>query len=164
MRHEKSWRQNMAYHRHQLHSLLLLAAITFVPLAVHGHVAVQGRSTERRSLLGFSNGRTAAVSGSLFGSRYSAASFSGLTAPSVPQPSPPPPCATPSSFRIVGGTIAPKDRYKWACSMRGNNDFHFCGCTLIAPSVALTAAHCVDHDDEALSSPWVEVWLGLMIT
>lgn len=48
-------------------------------------------------------------------------------------------------------------RYKWVCSLRGNNDFHFCGCSLIAPSVVLTAAHCLDQADTSLSRPWVEV-------
>jgi secreted trypsin-like serine protease len=41
--------------------------------------------------------------------------------------------------------------------LRGANDFHFCGCSLIAPSVVMSAAHCLDHDDPVLSRPWVEV-------
>lgn len=53
-------------------------------------------------------------------------------------------------------------RYKWVCSLRGSNDFHFCGCSLIAPSVVLTAAHCLDQLDTSLSLPWVEVSMLLI--
>lgn len=51
-------------------------------------------------------------------------------------------------------------RYDWMGSLRGTNDFHFCGCSLIAPNVVMSAAHCLDQTDPALRLPWVEVRLG----
>eukprot|EP00879_Flechtneria_rotunda_P004450 GHRR01004701.1.p1 GENE.GHRR01004701.1~~GHRR01004701.1.p1 ORF type:complete len:731 (+),score=198.19 GHRR01004701.1:818-3010(+) len=60
-------------------------------------------------------------------------------------------------FRIIGGVEAPRDRYKWACSLRASNDFHYCGCSLISPNVIMTAAHCLSHDDPALNTPYVEI-------
>lgn len=48
---------------------------------------------------------------------------------------------------------------KYVCSLRtstgSSTDFLYCGCSLIAPSVVLTAAHCLASTD--LRTPWVEV-------
>jgi secreted trypsin-like serine protease len=45
------------------------------------------------------------------------------------------------------------------CSLRtatsNNPDFLYCGCSLIAPNVVMTAAHCLI--DTNLRTPWVEV-------
>jgi len=56
--------------------------------------------------------------------------------------------------RVINGVEAP-DAYPWMVSLGSSNaetagDAHFCGATLIAPDLALTAAHCVE---EVLSSP-----------
>jgi secreted trypsin-like serine protease len=61
----------------------------------------------------------------------------------------------------AAAAVAALCRYDWMCSLRGANDFHFCGCSLIAPNVVLSAAHCLDHDDPVLNRPWVEVRHGL---
>jgi secreted trypsin-like serine protease len=46
------------------------------------------------------------------------------------------------------------------CSLRtataDNSNFLYCGCSLVAPGVVLTAAHCVMD----LRTPWVEVRAG----
>jgi trypsin len=44
--------------------------------------------------------------------------------------------------RIIGGTQAVDGRYPYAVSLRDNLG-HFCGGSLIAPNVVLSAAHCV---------------------
>lgn len=51
-------------------------------------------------------------------------------------------------------------RYKWVCSLRTSKDFHFCGCSLVAPNVVMTAAHCLSNADPDYNNPWVEVGLG----
>lgn len=45
---------------------------------------------------------------------------------------------------IIGGRDAPKGDFKdIVCNIVGSNGFgHYCGCTIIAPDVALSAAHC----------------------
>ncbi|KAL4419228.1 hypothetical protein ABPG77_010670 [Micractinium sp. CCAP 211/92] len=48
-----------------------------------------------------------------------------------------------SEVRIVGGTAAPTNRYPYFASLRDSSGNHFCGATLIAPNVLVTAAHCV---------------------
>lgn len=47
-------------------------------------------------------------------------------------------------LRVVGGWNAPRGRYPWAVSLRRptGSRGHFCGGTLIAPRLVLTAAHC----------------------
>ncbi|KAL4428598.1 hypothetical protein ABPG77_008910 [Micractinium sp. CCAP 211/92] len=46
---------------------------------------------------------------------------------------------------IVGGTRAPRGRYPWVASLRVNNGSlaHFCGASLVAPQIVMTAAHCL---------------------
>lgn len=44
--------------------------------------------------------------------------------------------------RIVGGESAGTDTWGWAVSIRSNNG-HFCGGSLISPTLVITAAHCV---------------------
>lgn len=47
----------------------------------------------------------------------------------------------PQVGRIVGGVVSQKGRYPWMVTMgRG----HFCGASLVAPRVVLTAGHCMD--------------------
>jgi secreted trypsin-like serine protease len=54
-----------------------------------------------------------------------------------------------TSLRIIGGSNAPSDRYSYFASLRrvsdnngGATGGHFCGGSVIAPKVILTAAHC----------------------
>ncbi|KAL7533472.1 hypothetical protein ACHAXR_005256, partial [Thalassiosira sp. AJA248-18] len=44
--------------------------------------------------------------------------------------------------RIIGGTEAIEDRYSYAVSLEINNR-HFCGGSLVAPNIVLSAAHCM---------------------
>ncbi|EFN53063.1 hypothetical protein CHLNCDRAFT_11918, partial [Chlorella variabilis] len=44
---------------------------------------------------------------------------------------------------IVGGSAAPVGRYPYMVSLRDASGSHYCGGSLIAPRVLLTAAHCV---------------------
>ncbi|KAL3182013.1 hypothetical protein MRX96_035474 [Rhipicephalus microplus] len=47
--------------------------------------------------------------------------------------------------RIVGGTEAKDAEYPWQVSVQRKKDnFHFCGGSLIAPDIIVTAGHCVD--------------------
>lgn len=48
-------------------------------------------------------------------------------------------------LRIAGGWNAPRRRYPWVVSLRRptGSRGHFCGGTLIAPRLVLTAAHCL---------------------
>lgn len=45
--------------------------------------------------------------------------------------------------RIVGGTQTNAVRYPYIASLRNSAGQHFCGGSLVAPRVVLTAAHCV---------------------
>jgi hypothetical protein len=47
-----------------------------------------------------------------------------------------------SSLRIIGGEEASEDRYSYAVSLQGFFGAHYCGGSLIARDVVLTAAHC----------------------
>ncbi|KAL7470217.1 hypothetical protein ACHAXS_010459 [Conticribra weissflogii] len=68
-----------------------------------------------------------------------------------------PPTSTSSSnlfknTRIIGGEEAVEDRYSYSVSLQAKNSAvlnngHFCGGSLIAGDVVLTAAHCVDNLD-----------------
>ena len=51
-----------------------------------------------------------------------------------------------SSLRIVGGGEAVEDRYSYAVSLQGYDGAHYCGGSLIARDVVLTAAHCQGVD------------------
>jgi V8-like Glu-specific endopeptidase len=49
-------------------------------------------------------------------------------------------------------------RFRFICSVKdARTDSHYCGCALIAPNVALTAAHCVAQSDVAMRNPIIEV-------
>jgi hypothetical protein len=62
------------------------------------------------------------------------------------------------AYRIVGGWNSPPSRFKWFCSVRSaTNNAHFCGCSLIAPNLILTAAHCLAQESRALAYPNIEV-------
>jgi len=45
---------------------------------------------------------------------------------------------------IVGGSPAAPGEFPYQCSIR-YLDSHVCGCSIIAPTKVLTAAHCVDY-------------------
>lgn len=53
-----------------------------------------------------------------------------------------------AGLMIVGGNDAPKGVFEdIVCSLAGSDGInHYCGCTMIAPDVALTAAHCFYKD------------------
>ena len=73
---------------------------------------------------------------------------------------PPPPYTSSLLYRIVGGSIVPltpRPRYPYLVSFRTSSDSHFCGGSLIAPSVILTAAHCLDQTDSSLRYPTVNL-------
>jgi secreted trypsin-like serine protease len=46
---------------------------------------------------------------------------------------------------IVGGSEATSYARPWMVSLQTSSNFHFCGGSLIAPNVVLTAAHCLDN-------------------
>jgi secreted trypsin-like serine protease len=50
--------------------------------------------------------------------------------------------ATPSGA-VVGGTPADPGEHPWQVSLQGR-DGHFCGGTIVAPSIIVTAAHCTE--------------------
>jgi len=46
------------------------------------------------------------------------------------------------TYRIINGIEAKPDEFPWIVSLRVDG-MHYCGASLIAPQVVLTAAHCV---------------------
>ncbi|GLC39881.1 hypothetical protein PLESTB_001312200 [Pleodorina starrii] len=68
------------------------------------------------------------------------------------------PMLDPSSYRILGGNDADQNRYRFIASLRDLNGRHFCGGSLLAPSVVLTAAHCLQSaSDGSLRTPTVHI-------
>ena len=53
-----------------------------------------------------------------------------------------------SNARIIGGNVADKGRYSYAVSLQSANG-HFCGGSLIAKDIVLTAAHCMQATVES---------------
>ena len=49
-----------------------------------------------------------------------------------------------SSHRIIGGSDAPANRYPYTVALTNGGDDFFCGGSLIAPDIVVTAAHCLD--------------------
>jgi trypsin len=52
--------------------------------------------------------------------------------------------------RIIGGFAAPDGRYPYTVSLQSPDSGHFCGGSLIAPDVILTAAHCAGGQYKAV--------------
>ena len=52
---------------------------------------------------------------------------------------------------IINGTIAPKDRYPYAVYLQ-DIDYSYCGGTLIAKDVVLTAAHCIPTQSDSFDN------------
>jgi trypsin len=53
--------------------------------------------------------------------------------------------------RIIGGFQTPMERYPYTVSLQSTGiDGHFCGGSLIAPDVVLSAAHCAGGDYKAV--------------
>lgn len=63
--------------------------------------------------------------------------------------------------RIVGGTQTSAARYPYIVSLRDANGNHFCGGSLVAPLVVLTAAHCIA--EAALRTPTVS-WVAALLS
>lgn len=52
------------------------------------------------------------------------------------------------STRIVGGTEAPINSWPWQAMLRSTSpDYQFCGGTLVRREWVVTAAHCVEGND-----------------
>lgn len=51
-------------------------------------------------------------------------------------------------------------RYPFMASLRDANGNHFCGGSLVAPGIVLTAAHCLDQDSADLRNPTVRPGLA----
>lgn len=64
--------------------------------------------------------------------------------------------APPKSERIIGGTSVPDSTYPFMVSLQRDGS-HFCGGTLYAPDVVMTAAHCLTTFDEDTGLPVVDV-------
>ncbi|KAL3805446.1 hypothetical protein ACHAW5_009452 [Stephanodiscus triporus] len=54
--------------------------------------------------------------------------------------------------RIIGGWEALEDRYPYVVSVQSDSIGHFCGGTLVAKDVVITAAHCVRDDDDTITA------------
>jgi hypothetical protein len=61
-------------------------------------------------------------------------------------------------YKIVGGAPASPGRWPWVCSVRSSkSDAHFCGCSLVAPRLVVTAAHCLDQTRADLALPNIDI-------
>ena len=61
-----------------------------------------------------------------------------------------------ASSRIIGGTAVPNDAYPFMASLQFAGEA-FCGGSLVAPRVVMTAAHCVTGADPLSGLPVPDV-------
>ena len=54
------------------------------------------------------------------------------------------------STRIINGKEATPSRYPYIASLQKITGYHFCGGSIIAPDIVLTAAHCMEGKQDSL--------------
>mmetsp|Transcript_1362 Transcript_1362/g.1806 ORF Transcript_1362/g.1806 Transcript_1362/m.1806 type:complete len:362 (-) Transcript_1362:44-1129(-) len=64
----------------------------------------------------------------------------------------------PAEWRIIGGKTAPEGRYPYIVSLQHDLSSHYCGGSVVASDIVLTAAHCVAGINEstltAITNPY----------